>query len=61
MTIDTTEKLRLIDVRTEEELEIIDLVDIGLVYGSSHFKSLATGGNVSKALVSERCEVRGKD
>ncbi len=54
MTVDTTEKLRLIDVRSEEELEVIDLSDIGLVYSSSHFKSLATGGNVSKALVSNR-------
>ena len=43
-------------VRAEEELEIIDLVDIDLVYGTSHFKSLATGGNVSKALVKDKCE-----
>ncbi|XP_072048156.1 LOW QUALITY PROTEIN: vacuolar protein sorting-associated protein 8 homolog [Amphiura filiformis] len=50
ITVDTSEKLRLIDVRSEEELEVIDLSDIGLVYSSSHFKSLATGGNVSKAL-----------
>ncbi|XP_030829831.1 vacuolar protein sorting-associated protein 8 homolog [Strongylocentrotus purpuratus] len=50
VTVDTTEKLHVIDVKTEEELEVIDLGDVELVYGSSHFKSLATGGNVSKAL-----------
>nr|XP_006819234.1 PREDICTED: vacuolar protein sorting-associated protein 8 homolog [Saccoglossus kowalevskii] len=48
--VDTTERLHIVDVRTEEELEVIDLVDVELVYGSSYFKSLATGGNVSKAL-----------
>ncbi|XP_077997967.1 vacuolar protein sorting-associated protein 8 homolog isoform X1 [Glandiceps talaboti] len=50
VTVDTTERLHVIDVRTEEELEVIDLVDVELVYGTSYFKSLATGGNVSKAL-----------
>ena len=52
VAIDTTERLHLVDVRTEEELEVVDLVDIELVYGSSFFKSLATGGNVSQAMVS---------
>ncbi|XP_070570211.1 vacuolar protein sorting-associated protein 8 homolog isoform X2 [Ptychodera flava] len=50
VTVDTTERLHVVDVRTEEELEVIDLVDVELVYSSSYFKSLATGGNVSKAL-----------
>ncbi|XP_072180793.1 vacuolar protein sorting-associated protein 8 homolog [Diadema setosum] len=50
VTVDTTERLHVIDVKSEEELEVIDLGDVELVYGSSHFKSLATGGNVSKAL-----------
>ena len=54
VTVDTSEKLHLIDVKSEEELEVIDLGDVELVYGSSHFKSLATGGNVSKALVRKR-------
>lgn len=54
VTVDTTEKLHVIDVKTEEELEVIDLGDVELVYGSSHFKSLATGGNVSKALVKKK-------
>ncbi|XP_064597923.1 vacuolar protein sorting-associated protein 8 homolog [Liolophura sinensis] len=48
--LDTAEKLHVIDVRSEEELEVIDISDVQLVYGSSHFKSLATGGNVSQAL-----------
>ena len=50
--IDLREKLRVIDVRSQEELESVDLSSARLVYASSHFKGLATGGNVSKALVS---------
>ncbi|GAB1606858.1 vacuolar protein sorting-associated protein 8 homolog isoform X3 [Argonauta hians] len=50
VTLDTTEKIHVIDVKSEEELEIVDIADVQLVYGSSHFKSLATGGNVSEAL-----------
>ncbi|ESO93558.1 hypothetical protein LOTGIDRAFT_215952 [Lottia gigantea] len=50
VTLDKTEKLHVIDVRSEEELEVIDISDVQLVYGSSFFKSLATGGNVSQAL-----------
>ena len=42
----------MLDVRSEEELEVVDLVDVQLVYSTSFYKSLATGGNVSKALVS---------
>ncbi|GAB6028320.1 Vacuolar protein sorting-associated protein 8 [Chamberlinius hualienensis] len=48
--IDSSEHLHAIDVKTQEELEVIDLADVKLVYGSSHFKGLATGGNVSKAM-----------
>ena len=43
-------------MRTEEELAIVDLVDIVLAYDSNYFKSLATGGNVSEALLIDRCE-----
>ena len=50
VTIDTLEKIRTIDVKTKEELECLDLGIVKLVYGSSYFRSLATGGNVSKAL-----------
>lgn len=47
--LDTNENLRLIEVRTQRELEVIDLTSAGLVYGSAHFKALALGGNVSEA------------
>jgi vacuolar protein sorting-associated protein 8 len=50
--LDTREQLHVLDVRTQTELEVIDLSDVRLVYASSHFKGLATGGNVSPALVS---------
>lgn len=30
--------------------QVIDVSDVMLVYNTSHFKSLATGGNVSQAL-----------
>ncbi|CAL1539613.1 unnamed protein product [Lymnaea stagnalis] len=48
--LDRSEKIHVIDVRSEEELEVIDVSAIQLVYGTSYFKSLATGGNVSQAL-----------
>uniref|UniRef100_T1IUN0 RING-type domain-containing protein n=1 Tax=Strigamia maritima TaxID=126957 RepID=T1IUN0_STRMM len=49
--LDTAEQVRLVDVRTEETIEIVDLSDVQLVYASSHFKGLSTGGNVSEAMV----------
>ena len=52
VVIDTSERAHVIDVRTEEELEVVDLADVQLVYSTSFYKSLATGGNVSQALVS---------
>ncbi len=51
VAIDTSERAHIIDVRSEEELEVVDLVDVQLAYSTSFYKSLATGGNVSKALV----------
>jgi len=48
--IDVTERVHVLDVRSEEEVEVVDLADVKLVYGSSFYKSLATGGNVSRAL-----------
>ncbi|GFO47915.1 vacuolar protein sorting-associated protein 8-like protein [Plakobranchus ocellatus] len=48
--LDRSEKLHVMDVRSEEELEVIDVSAVQLVYGTSYFKSLATGGNVSQAL-----------
>lgn len=50
--LDTREQLRIMDVRSQEELEAVDLTQARLVYASSHFKGLATGGNVSQAFVS---------
>lgn len=47
--LDTSENLRLIEVRTQRELEILELTSAGLVYSSAHFKALAIGGGVSEA------------
>ena len=51
VAIDVTERAHVIDVRTEETLEIVDVTMAQLVYSTSFYKSLATGGNVSEALV----------
>ncbi|XP_058830163.1 vacuolar protein sorting-associated protein 8 homolog [Topomyia yanbarensis] len=48
--LDTMEVLHLSDVRTNKELESIELANVGLMYNSAQFKGLATGGNVSPAL-----------
>ncbi|XP_062438243.1 vacuolar protein sorting-associated protein 8 homolog isoform X3 [Rhea pennata] len=48
--LDSVEKLHVIDRQTQEELETIEISEVQLIYNSSHFKSLATGGNVSEAL-----------
>lgn len=47
--LDTSENLRLVEVRTQRELEVLELTDAGLVYSSAHFKALAVGGGVSEA------------
>ncbi|XP_038644180.1 LOW QUALITY PROTEIN: vacuolar protein sorting-associated protein 8 homolog [Scyliorhinus canicula] len=48
--LDSAEKLHVVDRHSQEELEMVDIAEVQLVYNSSHFKSLATGGNVSQAL-----------
>uniref|UniRef100_A0A3B3B7D2 VPS8 subunit of CORVET complex n=1 Tax=Oryzias melastigma TaxID=30732 RepID=A0A3B3B7D2_ORYME len=48
--VDSQEKLHVVDRPTQEVLETLDLEQVQLVYNSRHFKSLATGGNVSQAL-----------
>ncbi|XP_032880478.1 vacuolar protein sorting-associated protein 8 homolog isoform X4 [Amblyraja radiata] len=48
--LDSAEKLHVVDRQSQHELEIVDIAEVQLVYNSSHFKSLATGGNVSQAL-----------
>ncbi|XP_048866452.1 vacuolar protein sorting-associated protein 8 homolog isoform X1 [Brienomyrus brachyistius] len=48
--LDSGERLHVVDRPSQVELENLDLSEVQLVYNSSHFKSLATGGNVSQAL-----------
>lgn len=48
--IDTNEILHLHDIRSNQELENIDISSARLVYSSAQFKGYATGGNVSPAL-----------
>ncbi|XP_028835782.1 vacuolar protein sorting-associated protein 8 homolog isoform X2 [Denticeps clupeoides] len=50
VVMDSSEKVHVVDRPSQEELEVLDLSEVQLVYNSSHFKSLATGGNVSQAL-----------
>lgn len=47
--LDSSERLHVTDVKTNEELQLINLDHVQLVYNNSSFKSLATGGYVSKA------------
>ncbi|CAB3370067.1 Hypothetical predicted protein [Cloeon dipterum] len=49
--LDTREHVHVIDVRSQTEVETLDVSSARLVFASSHFKAIATGGNVSKALV----------
>ena len=50
--LDTSEVFHLYDVRNHTNIEEVDLSDnVELCYGSSFFKGLATGGNVSAAMV----------
>ncbi len=90
--MDTTERIHLLSVKTDSEIEVssnqhqhmyqwciwpmylnyttnyfnrecfvvqvLDLKQVELVYSSSFFKSIETGGNVSRALVSS-CKVQG--
>lgn len=49
--LDTAENLHVLDVRSQEELEVLDMSDVQMVYGTSHFRGHATGGNVSRAMV----------
>lgn len=52
--VDSHEKLQVVDRPSQEVLETLDLEQVQLVYNSRHFKSLATGGNVSQALVRDQ-------
>ena len=46
----TSEQFHLVDVRSGDQLECLDLTDVKMVYQTQFFKSLATGGNVSPAM-----------
>ncbi|CAL8258565.1 unnamed protein product [Lota lota] len=48
--VDSQEQLQVVDRPSQEVLDQLDLEQVQLVYHSRHFKSLATGGNVSEAL-----------
>ena len=49
--MDATEKIHICDIRTSQILQTIsNLSSLELVYNSTFFKSLATGGYVSQAL-----------
>lgn len=47
--LDSSENLRLMEVRSQKELEVLELANVELVYSSAHFKALAVGGGVSEA------------
>lgn len=47
--LDQNEKLHIVDIKSNEELQCLN-INVKLVYNSSFFKSLSTGGYVSEAL-----------
>ena len=49
--LDPKEHVHLLSVKDDSEVEVFDLARVELVYNSSFFKSIETGGNVSRALV----------
>ena len=48
------ERAHVVDVDSQTGLETKSIDHISLVYSSATFKSIATGGNVSQALVSRQ-------
>ena len=51
VTIDTREQLHLVDVDTQQDVDVRQLDHVKLMYNNATFKSIMTGGNVSPALV----------
>jgi hypothetical protein len=49
--LDPREIMHLLSVKDDSEVEAFDLARVELVYNSSFFKSIETGGNVSQALI----------
>lgn len=41
----------MVDIKTQESVDVVDVSTIGLVNSTPFFQGLATGGNVSQALV----------
>lgn len=54
LLFDKHECAHVLDVDSQEGMETKTLDHVNLVYSSAVFKSIATGGNVSKALVSRK-------
>jgi len=48
--IDMSERAHVIDVQTTDELEVIDLANLGLAYSTSLWKSLGNSTGVGRAL-----------
>lgn len=58
IVLDSQEKLHLLDVRAQDNLETLDMSRVGISYASSHFKGLSTGGNVSKVIKNDAPSTR---
>jgi len=48
--IDVSEQARVVDVQTTDELEVVDLANLGLAYNTSLWKSLGGSTGVGRAL-----------
>jgi len=48
--VDASEQAHVIDISSETELEVLDLMSANMAFSTSLYKSLATSGNVSRAL-----------
>lgn len=43
------------DIKTQESIDVVDVSGVNLVKSTPFFRGLATGGNVSEALV--KCDI----
>lgn len=44
-------KVHVVDIKTQESIDVVDVSGVNLVKSTPFFRALATGGNVSEALV----------